>query len=254
MKMLEHILESGTQAEKELVQLAESMPTKAEEKLKNEITGSLVSTLCFGAGAVLSGYMLTGGEAFSLFWGGLGVVTTGIGTLVNGSFLKDYLKVQSEYNKKEVWDTIIPLSEKVLFYQFNEGFTYNPTPIEVRLGQRVYLIEGLDEIEEMKERAMVYVSQVVVREVSRENYDNFIEKSMTDRKGEFEKIMGAKVQYELRKGEEANCVEMDILLDNKGSHYFDAFSQTAKECSLLLSMEKGKIKSISRMFPYQRGD
>ncbi|GEM_PF-6221020 len=257
MTTLEHILEQGTNVEKELARLAESMPTKAEEKMNSEIRSCLLWTLFCGVGAtalVSSELIENVHDTFSLFWGGLGVLMTGIGTLVNGSSLKDYLKVQSMYNATEEWKNVLPKSERNLFYHFNDGFTYNPTPIEVKLGERVYPIERLEEISGIKENAMAYISDVALREVSRENYESFVEIGMTDTHVEYEKILRAKVQYELRKDEEAACIDLDIHLSKEGGHYFDTFSKSNKECSLLLSIKNGGIQSISRIFPYQQGN
>lgn len=254
---LEQIMGRGTEAEKELAQLSQSMPTNAEEMFQNDVKEYAWGTLGFGLGAVglvSYGVVEQVQDTFSLFWGGVGVLITGVGTLVNGFSLNEYLKIKSEYTHKEQWDRILPQTDRPLFYHFNDGFTYNPTPIEVRLGQRVYPIETLEEIDEIKERAMVYVSDVLVREVSRENYEGFVEKGMTDRGAEFEKVFQAKVQYELRKQEEADYVEMNLILDNNKKHYFDTFSQESKGCSLLLSIQKGKIEYISRIFPYQKRD
>ncbi len=281
MTALEDILIHGTESERELALLADLTPTKAEETLKRNIKGDLFWTLAFGAGAALMGYSFASSwyemsdkAMFSRFWGGAGLVITGICSLINGFSLKDHLNVKREYDTQSQWSRVMPRGDNFLFYKLEEGFTYNPTPIEVRLGQRVYPVERFDEIGKIEQRnlnSLAYISGVYVREVSHENYEDNEPVDV----GEFhssggERFVGTRIKLELQKesevsnvdvtlkvfqfenGEKMSQGDIDRRVDDRLSVFYKKLIPGEKiPVSLLLSMYNKGVQGIVSAYPYQ---
>lgn len=234
MNNLEQILETGTDAKRELVRLTTEFPSKPKEVLQQVLTQKIIASSVFLAGTSGLAYGLQNAGTVIQVVGGLGVVLGGLGTVAHSYDLVQACRAGYYFMQPKKWEKVMPSSQERLFYLCEGKLTNTPTPVEVVLGTRVYPKQNFDDVKNIPIQTYGFLTDVIVREVDL----NFFTEEESDY------VPGIGTGYKtVRK------VKMKINFEKENTFFeFNAKYEVGCEPSIYTKLTTFRTDSISMLF------
>ncbi|GEM_PF-5731069 len=170
MTTLEHMLEHGTDTQKELALLSMDYPTHPESMIEEKLAKNKKSCLRWmtgtALGTTLSAALVHSEMGFLVSVGGIGGLIS-LGYLAERSSLQEVKKYLHEPHKivKGFFMEDIPL-----FYYAQGRFTSSPTAVELMFGKRVYPIGDLKSFNDLTDAQLGYIQGVNIKEQKQTKY------------------------------------------------------------------------------------
>ncbi|PIN87885.1 hypothetical protein COV12_01505 [Candidatus Woesearchaeota archaeon CG10_big_fil_rev_8_21_14_0_10_32_24] len=254
MVTLEQILEDGTDAEKELVNLSLDQPINQMGVLKQEIKNDLKIAIFASAGMIGSiclGY--NGYNQKSWVWqtlGYYGLLMMGSGVVLSCNSLSDHLTLLKDY-KQFIGEPKNKSSKNdVEFYWLNVVFISEPTPIAKKLGQPIYPLKTFEEITHLNQDCLVYLSSISIKETDFNNYNDLeIDDYVPGSGFGWKNITHTKRTLEFNSKDDQISLEIDRKMDDQfNDFYHRLISEFEHDKSVLLRVSEGKVRDIIEVY------